>query len=456
MMLTRLTLILLAIPLFLAVAYFIYEIGRADALAGIGSFFTSRAITWAFWSATAFAIIAVTVSCLLSSKGGRHLRAFADCIRTCRSAEEVCTQDFPELKPVVEALKERERRVAREAGRIDWIIKHIPGGLITIDDREIITMFNCPAFEPFGILAKDVEGKHLSEWHGKVNVQRTESPLLAALHHGKKQRMTLKIRDHYYDGINTPMIRDDGTIDGAVCLFVDATDRVKQEIELKRLDNLHMVGQIAASLGHEIRNPLTTIRGFLQMAERRKGQMQPSHFSMMIEEIDRINDILAEFLQLAKDRSVEKSPYALHTVIKQIMPLLESESSLAGIELRKELHPVPELLLNSGDIKQMILNLHRNAVDACDGQGTVTICTGLDAEHRPFLRVTDTGCGIATDLLSRVGTPFLSTKDNGTGLGLSVCYSIANAHKAKIEIESAVGRGTVVTVTFPSSHEHSN
>lgn len=449
--LSRLVLIIVAVPLLLAAGYRIYGAGRVDALNGVDSFWDSKAAGWVVATVAACGSASLLLSLLSINKAGERLTTFANHIKEQGMIAPASLDDFPELTPIVDALRQKEKLLAKEVVKMNWIIKHIPGGLITINDREEITLFNCPAFEPLGILPEHILGKHIRDWHAIIQVQRHESPLLAALYRGTKSRMTLKIGDHYFDGVNTPMVTEDGTIDGAVCLFIDATERVKQEIELKRLDNLHLVGQMAASLGHEIRNPLTVIRGFIQMASKRTEHESNSHFHMMLQEIDRINDILAEFLHLAKDRSVEKCPGTLDTIVKQILPLLESESAIAGVELRHDLQASPELMLNSGDIKQMILNLHRNAIDACqDRGGMISIATGVDAKQRPFLRVKDTGCGISDDLIARLGTPFVSTKESGTGLGLSVCYSIASTHKAMIEVSSTVDEGTDVTVIFPA------
>lgn len=397
----------------------------------------------------AFAALDLVVYAHFSQRKAAHLRHVASRIKQ-GEAEAA----FPELDPIITAYREKERELQKERDKIFWIVRHIPGGLLTIDRHEKITLAACPAFEQLGLPMQDLVGKQVSAFHDLLGINRANSPLIDAVKRGIKSRRISLVRDHYFEAVNTPMINEAGELNGAVCLFVDVTERVRQEQEMKRLERLSLVGQMAASLSHEIRNPLTVIRGFLQLHANRAahGESQ-DQFKLLIGEIDRVSQIVQEFLSLSHGGGGEWYQLSLAQLVGQLSPLLSSEAAIHGITLKLDLTDTPDLLLNCSEIKQLLLNLYRNAVEACDGSGSVQVSTGVDPEGRPYLRVQDDGCGMPSQVLERLGTPFNSTKENGTGLGLPLCLSVAEEHGAKLVFQPCATRGTVATVLFPAPGE---
>jgi ligand-binding sensor protein/signal transduction histidine kinase len=223
---------------------------------------------------------------------------------------------------------------------------------------------------------------------------------------------------------------------------------IVQKTEMARLDRLNLVGEMAASIGHEVRNPLTTVRGFLQyFSTKPEFGKYTSNLEIMIEELDRANGIITEFLSLAKNRIVERKKSDLNQIISKIIPLLQAEGMLKSIEIKLEIGDIPQLLLDEKEIRQLILNLGINAIEATGKDGIVTIVTYM-RDDKPVLSIVDNGVGISQDILERIGTPFVSTKPQGTGLGLAVCYRIAERHSASIHIHSQEGIGTEVEVIF--------
>ena len=223
--------------------------------------------------------------------------------------------------------------------------------------------------------------------------------------------------------------------------------RRKMENEVARLARLNLVGEIAAGIGHEIRNPMTTVRGFLQLIGNKKSNAgDKEYFDLMISELDRANAIITEFLTMAKDRPVEKKEQNLAQIIQTLFPLLESDAIKHDVRLRLDLGDVPDLLLDEKEIRQVIYNLIRNGLEATPPGSTMTIRTFSDAEA-VVLSVQDQGAGIEPEILDKIGTPFFTTKDHGTGLGLAVCYSIATRHNATIKIETN-SSGTTFYVKF--------
>lgn len=239
-------------------------------------------------------------------------------------------------------------------------------------------------------------------------------------------------------------------ISGKKCLLVaiiDITERKHFEKEMLRYERLSLVGQMAAGIGHEIRNPMTTVRGFLQLLAAKKDlQSYKEYFSLMIDELDRANSIISEFLSLGRNRPVELKMQDINMIISALAPLIEADALSGGKSFHLRLDSVPKLLLSEKEVRQLVLNLARNALEAMEPGGVVTIKTYC-TQDEVVLAVEDNGPGIPADVLAKIGTPFFTTKEQGTGLGLAVCYSIAARHQAKIAVESSPGR-TVFSVKF--------
>lgn len=235
--------------------------------------------------------------------------------------------------------------------------------------------------------------------------------------------------------------------EGLSVYFHNISERKMFEKEMARLDRLNLVGQMAAGIGHEVRNPLTTVRGFLQLLGSKEEFKQSSgYFDLMIEELDRANSIITEFLSLAKNKTVDLKPLSLNCLIENLYPLIQADAMVSDKDIKMELEDVHLLPLDEKEIRQLILNLVRNGLEAMSGSGTLILRTFMDGEE-VVLSVQDQGGGIKTENLEKIGTPFFTTKENGTGLGLATCYSITARHNAKIDINTGV-TGTTFYVRF--------
>lgn len=238
-------------------------------------------------------------------------------------------------------------------------------------------------------------------------------------------------------------------IQGESCLLnviTDITEKKKLEKEIARLDQLNLIGEMAAGIAHEVRNPLTTVRGFLQMSRNSQEVLSPPFIELMIEELDRANAIITEFLSLAKNKVNSKKVQNLNDIIDSLFPLIQAEALLLDRHISLELGKLPPLDLDEKEIRQLLLNLSLNGIEAMPSGGVLTIRTYVENET-VVLEVTDEGTGIKEEWLSKIGTPFFTTKEKGTGLGLAICYSIANRHYATIDIKSSE-KGTSFFVRF--------
>ncbi len=242
------------------------------------------------------------------------------------------------------------------------------------------------------------------------------------------------------------------TINGETCvlsMLMDITERKQIESEMTRLGQLNLVGEMAASIAHEIRNPMTTVRGYLQILRENENYNQEiEHFDLMIEEMDRANLIITEFLSLAKNKTLELKPGNLNLIIRTLMPLVQANAKTLDQYIRLELDDLPNLLLDSKEISQLIVNLVNNALESMPLGGDVTIKTFIE-NGKVVLAVQDQGHGIDYESLDKLGTPFFTTKDQGVGLGLAACYRIASRHNAKIDLETS-STGTTFFVRFAS------
>lgn len=233
-----------------------------------------------------------------------------------------------------------------------------------------------------------------------------------------------------------------------ICMDVDITAQKNYTKELERLDRLNVVGEMAISLGHEIRNPLTTVRGYLQMIQNK--HTHPEHadqFALMINEIDRADAIIIDFLSLAKNKAVEKKVLNLNNIVTNTLPLVTTNALMNKRHIATNLSPVPDTIADEKEIRQCLLNLVANGLDVTPENGLLTIETSVDSRGRAVLCVRDQGPGIPKNIEEKLGTPFISTKPNGTGLGLAVCYSVASRHKAVIDYDTSE-KGTAFYMRF--------
>lgn len=207
---------------------------------------------------------------------------------------------------------------------------------------------------------------------------------------------------------------------------------------------------MAAGIGHEVRNPMTTVRGFLQiLSEKKECTKYNDYFSMMIEELDRANSIITDFLSLSSNKPSNVHAQNLNEIIEGLFPLLQADVLNSDNNIQWEKLPITDLKIDRNEIHQLILNLVRNGVEAMTKGGQVFIKTFTDGEET-VLSIKDEGKGIEPEVLERIGTPFFTTKEEGTGLGLATCYSIAERNNARIEIDTS-SAGTTFFVRFKTS-----
>ena len=231
---------------------------------------------------------------------------------------------------------------------------------------------------------------------------------------------------------------------------VEKRERIEREVA--KLERLNVIGQLAAGLAHEVRNPMTTIRGFLQLLQNKTELLTyKSYFDLMIEELDRTNAIITDFLSIAKNKPTELKRQCLNKLLTSLFPLLLADAYCQCKKCIFEPGVLIDLDIDTNEITQLVLNFARNGLEAMPPRGCLTINTFMEGQN-VVLSVRDEGTGIKTEDISKLGTPFFTTKEGGTGMGLPMCYSIADRHNALIEVKTGP-HGTTFLVRFPKPKE---
>lgn len=234
-----------------------------------------------------------------------------------------------------------------------------------------------------------------------------------------------------------------------IVMIKEITERKKTEELLKKSDRLTAIGQMAAGMAHEIRNPLTAVRGFIQLL-RSQPEKSQEYFDVVLSELDRINFIISEFLVLAKPQAIQFQIRDLRQVLESVITLMETQSILNNIQIVTQLDVMlPKVKCEENQLKQVFINILKNAIESMPNGGHISVLLRRhDADH-VLVKIVDHGCGIPEDRLSKIGEPFYSTKDKGMGLGLMVCNKIIKEHHGSIHINSQLGQGTTVDVILP-------
>ncbi|GIO14643.1 hypothetical protein J19TS2_41980 [Cohnella xylanilytica] len=254
------------------------------------------------------------------------------------------------------------------------------------------------------------------------------------------------------------LLRERDEIIGAYVLFRDVTHLSALEEQVRRSDRLKMIGEVAAGTAHEIRNPLTAIKGFMQLLQRALNERQMGreldYVRIVMAELERVNALVNEFLLLSKPKEVKRVPVRLGHLFGEMLPMLRNEAVMHDVALRYEPRPgLPAVFADKEMLKQVFLNLGKNAIEAMAAVkgGTLTIRerAGRAGAAEVYVDICDTGPGIPAASLERVFDPFFTTKEQGTGLGLSICQRIVHDLGGRIDVATGAG-GTVFTVTLPA------
>jgi two-component system sensor histidine kinase PilS (NtrC family) len=336
------------------------------------------------------------------------------------------------------------------------IVESIRSGVVTTDLQGRIYSFNAAAEEITGYKEEDVRGQDASIFFGEIKgiiedsldltdtgdaSPRFEADCLTA--EGLRLRLGFGI---------SPLYSEIGDTTGTVITFQDLTHIRALEETSRRQDRLAAIGRMAASIAHEIRNPLAAMRGSIQMlrADMTGDPAQTELMEIILRESDRLNRIISDFLSYARPRSIVQTKVDVGELLKQTFTLLRNSSEINESHVLKEEAPLrPELInADSEQLRQVFWNLARNAMHAMPAGGTLRATVQTNSNNRLRITFSDTGRGMAPEQVEHLFEPFSSTT-GGTGLGLSIVYQIIRDHGGTINVRSREGQGTTITIELP-------
>ena len=236
----------------------------------------------------------------------------------------------------------------------------------------------------------------------------------------------------------------------------DITDKKKTtDTLLQKSEKLAVVGQMAAGIAHEIRNPLTSIKGFIQLFKSRYPSDE-EYFNLLLTELERINLIVSEFLILAKPTDIVFKEKDIKSLVQDIVTLINTQAIMNNIQILVEFEPdIPIIVCEENQLKQVFINVLKNSIEAMSNGGIIYVRVVIKEKNKVSLYFIDQGSGIPEDRLPTLGEPFYTTKEKGTGLGLMTSYRIIENHDGELKISSKVNEGTTIEIilpTVPQSH----
>ncbi len=360
-------------------------------------------------------------------------------------------------------LEEDKEKIYRQFKADHYYLQNVlystDAAIMTIDKDERIRNWNKGAQEIFGWTEDEVLGKPSSflmpkeekyreelkyiikeiEEKGFVKIDETER----IDKQGNKKPVQLNV---------TKLPSPDGGYFGRTVVIKDTSEVKRLEQQVSQSEKLAVIGQLAAGIAHEIGNPLTAISSLVQILRRKtKDDTTIEYLSNIKENIDRISKIVRELVDFSRTPSYEKELVQINHLLNTALGIVKYDKRVKNVEFITDLSPdLPQLKIVPDQLLQVFINILINALDAMDGEGELTVKTGLD-EDKIVINISDTGCGIEEENLDKIFDPFYTTKDvgKGTGLGLSVSYGIINKFKGEISVKSKVGEGTTFTIKLP-------
>lgn len=350
---------------------------------------------------------------------------------------------------------EADRQLKEAKAELESFIAHNPDAIGFFTNDGSVRQVNAAFERVLGYSAQALTTMRLVEMPFVHSIAQSEEQLNGVIQGGGIQ------------GKEIDIIRGDGTImtgllsvtpfpdqEGFAVIVKDVSELKETRDMLGRSEMLSMIGQLAAGVAHEIRNPLTSLKGFIRLIEPALEQKELRYLAIMRGELDRIELIVNEMLVLSKPQIMELALYPMDELLDYIIELLNTQAVMKGIEIVRAFEDVPSIECEERRMKQVFVNLLKNAIESMDNNGVIEVSIERADEDHVRVIVSDQGQGIPPERLARLTEPFYTTKVKGNGLGLMMTASIVERHGGTIQFDSVVGAGTTVTVTLPIKQEN--
>mgnify|MGYP000988109549 FL=1 len=349
-----------------------------------------------------------------------------------------------ELAQTNASLREHLRETEEMRAHVTAVLESLDTGVIVADSQDVVVRCNHSTEQLLGVPQAQLRGRQASAVLAEIRKDHGEYPLVLP------SGVTIALSQ-------TDLTDESGNLIGKLVLIHDVT-RIRQlEDRLQRRNRLEAMGQMVGSIAHEIRNPLGSVELFASML-RKDLRDQPQlrsyaeHISMAVQSMDQL---LSNLLVYTRPDCSRLGWRDTEVLIREVLTLASHAIPPDTVDVRCEVHQlVPKLWCDGPKMKQVLLNLVLNAVQAMPKGGTLTLTacpSPPEIQEVPAVHITvsDTGTGIPAELQSRVFDPFFTTKDQGTGLGLAIVHALVEAHHGRIDVESRPGHGTSFVITLP-------
>ncbi len=338
-----------------------------------------------------------------------------------------------------------ELRTSEE--RYKKLVDGISDAVILVDSQKHVLSWNSAAEKIFGYSSEEIAGRKITMLYSASEGGSIDNG--GDLLDGEGR--FVKKNGQSFSGVAKSKPLPMGADMGEVIVISDITERKemeKLEKQLIQADKLATIGQLAAGVAHEINNPLANISLYTQMLLKKKDTAMGEKLKVINEEADRAASIAKGLLEFARQSEPKLSPIDVNMEIERVLTILRPE--LGGIRVVTNLEPLPKILADSDQIRQVLINMLTNSIQAIVEQGELTVKTSAKNDFIE-ISISDNGCGIPPENLNKIFDPFFTTKatGEGTGLGLSICYGFIKRHNGSIDVESKVGVGTTFTVKLP-------
>ncbi len=345
--------------------------------------------------------------------------------------------------------------LARVQAFSESLVENMPVGLLATDAAGNVTACNRAAEEILHVKAGEVLGK------SAVNVIPPGCADLIEMQGAKGRRYEGEINCTLPDGsaitlesVSTSLYEPKDRFIGNIVIFRNMTEFKHLQDEVARSRRLASLGGLAAGVAHEIRNPLSSIKGFASYFREKFADMPSEREAadVMIREVDRMNRVITQLIEFARPLTVKIEPISLPVVIRHALSLIEKDTAQKGIKIETNIPEAKwEIPLDADRMTQVFLNLYLNAIAAMQNGGLLRVSVSIQDDQRVRISVSDTGTGIPANDLPRVFDPYFTTRSSGTGLGLAICHKIVEAHGGEIFLESEVGKGTTAVIILPAT-----
>jgi len=368
--------------------------------------------------------------------------AFDTFTKSTQAMEESYRRLEERIKELDAELAEKNRELAQTSDYLNYILESMSDGVIAVDTQGAMTAFNRAASEILGFRADQVHGRSFQETFGREFAVSPASPVVELR---AEDGSTVSV-----DERDSPMEDRNGQRIGMVKVFQDLTELEALREEVRRMDRLAAVGEMAATVAHEIRNPLGGIRGFATLLARDTPIEDPRSrlINKILEGTANLERVVSELLEYTRPLQLRLRPTYCADLIEAALGYVD----LSGreIEIRKDIAPELRVRVDPDKMRQVLLNILLNAVQSIAGKGT--ICASADTDGAAVtVAIKDTGCGMNEEQTRQAFSPFFTTKEKGTGLGLAVAAKIVEGHNGELNVNSAPGKGSTFLVRLPGA-----